>query len=62
MAQERIIIGEAERAGLPISAPVIHNETDCNAVGMRWVRRDQSFALEVFREMFGWIEVPFFTR
>lgn len=52
---ERLIIGEGERAGWPISAPITLNS---DPYTMRWTKRgDGTFALE-YCERGVWIEVP----
>jgi hypothetical protein len=52
---ERLIIGEGERAGWPISAPIVG---DSGGYMMRWTKRgDGTFALEYWRSG-DWIEVP----
>lgn len=64
---ERIIIGEGERAGLPISAPITtpeSNHAHWPKTSVRWVRKGsesspQYFVLECFDpNELKWFEVP----
>ena len=57
---ERIIIGEMDQAGLPISAPVATDSSTCSykISGVRWVKHDHYFALEQFDVFLRrWVEV-----
>lgn len=50
MNNERIVIGEIERAGLPISAPVYEFGEIAYELGqVRWRQTETSFVLEQFR-------------
>jgi len=54
---KRIIIGENERAGLPISAPIA-DETETLPM-LRWRRNEHSFSLEYWCTLTKkWREVP----
>lgn len=69
---ERILIGTNEQDGLPISAPIITEES-CNATcktcgppinrlipRMRWRKHNLTISLEYYHAGKGqWIEVPF---
>jgi hypothetical protein len=55
--EKRIIIGETEHAGLPISQPAAANAGNCP---LRFVQHGQSFTLEALDLNFSkeWVEVP----
>lgn len=57
--QERVIIGETERAGLPISAPL---NPDNTLATLRWRNMGASFVLEQYiipvQGSGRWVEVP----
>lgn len=63
---ERIIIGESERAGHPISAPVEKSGDGFPSTMIRWRHTGTSFVLEQWKKNvhpsgkpFGiWVEVP----
>jgi len=61
----RIIIGESERAGLPISAPLQKPHTgDVPEIKLRWRNTGTSFVLELWRMVdnseskWEWVEIP----
>lgn len=66
----RIIIGETERAGLPISAPVEKNiEYEIPPTTIRWLKKGDSFVLEQWKlenprgpTRGVWIEIPCVTQ
>jgi len=54
---DRMIIGESERAGLPMSAPVSREQIIRTSV--RWKHNGDSFSLEFWNDCERrWIEVP----
>jgi len=59
---DRILIGEIERAGLPISAVAVNPAShlaDAALTHMRWVKRETCFVLEWFNPLSReWQEVP----
>jgi hypothetical protein len=57
---KRVVIGEGERAGWPISAEVIHQGSSLpSAPDVRWRQMDGYFILEWFNHRTGaWQEVP----
>lgn len=56
--ERRMIIGESEQAGIPISAP-IHDNNKPFIPTMRWRRDSNSFVLEQWREhALEWVEIP----
>jgi hypothetical protein len=56
--QPRIIIGEGERAGLPISAIIKPHDYSGGHV-LRWRKNGSSFVLEQHTRQHGWTEIPF---
>ena len=54
----RVIIGECERAGLPISAQ-IRSHDHHGVHELRWRRNGYTYVLEHYVVGPGWIEVPF---
>ena len=63
--QNRLVIGESERAGHPISAPIekSYNQAPATPGAMRWVhKKSGTFVLEQFGRKgcchIGWNEVP----
>lgn len=66
MSSERMIIGETEQAGLPISAPVETQGPDqIPRTTIRWRKKDGSFVLEQWKlenprgpTRGVWVEVP----
>lgn len=57
---ERIIIGEKEQCGLPISAPMVPKKKFVFEAGsVRWRRQDDYFVLEQWSDFQRkWIEIP----
>jgi len=62
---KRVIIGETERAGLPISAPIQNPTTDpVPEIKLRWRNTGTSFVLEIWRltnaaeSKWEWLEIP----
>jgi hypothetical protein len=58
--KQRIIIGESERAGLPISAPIEMKrlgDTPATSCPFRWHKKKDSFSLEYWTGD-DWMEVP----
>lgn len=60
MDAERIIIGESQHAGLPVSAPVTHDDHAWFGA-MRWRHNGNSFSLEHCGQDGKWREVPCFV-
>lgn len=57
----RVIIGEREQAGWPISAPVFNDKEETSWPNMRWVKReDSTFELQYYNR--GWEPVPLMTE
>lgn len=59
---ERVIIGEGERAGLPVSAPIGPSPVPQLPGVLRWRKAGETFVLEQYGRSgccsFGWHEVP----
>ncbi len=56
----RVIIGECERAGLPISAPEVRRNEGDFVTQVRWVKKNDTYVLEFFNVILQlWEEVPF---
>ncbi len=58
--ESRLVIGEGERAGLPISAPIQSLDAPGTLVAeIRWHKRDGYFALQWWnRSQQKWLDVP----
>lgn len=64
--QKRIIIGEGQLAGAPISAPIGElTKPQVTPGALRWRKTEHSFVLEQYGRLgccgFGWFEVPCLT-
>ena len=58
-AERRVIVGETQQAGMPISAPVYDPARPEHVASyVRWVVLNNSFSLEFLSADGTWVEVP----